>query len=168
MNKINILLFRGIVFSFVICLFGVAYAYADGYEALNELNDIKVVFDVRSKTVKSAAIQLDLIHQIYRDKYILEVSKKPKFVVVFGGSSVKFVSTQIEEFNEEERFLLGQVAIKLSTMAKDGIKFEICLFAADLFDVESDTILHEIKQVENGWISLIGYQAKGYSLVAAF
>ena len=56
MNKINILLFRGIVFSFVICLLGVAYAYADGYEALNELNDIKVVFDVRSKTVKSAAI----------------------------------------------------------------------------------------------------------------
>ena len=96
------------------------------------------------------------------------MSKKPKFVVVFGGSSVKFVSTQIEEFNDEERFLLGQIGIKLSTMAKDGIKFEICLFAADLFDVESDTILHEIKQVENGWISLIGYQAKGYSLIAAF
>ena len=144
MNKINILLFRSIVFFLVIYLLGASHAYADGYEALNELNDIKVVFDVRSKTVKSAAIQLDLVHQTYRDKYISEVSKKPKFVIVFGGSAVKFVSTQIEEFNEEERFLLGQVAIKLSTMAKDGIKFEICLFVADLFDVESDTILHEI------------------------
>jgi len=168
MNKINVLIFRVIAFSLAICLLVVAHTYAEGYEALDELNDIKVVFDVRSKTVKSAAIQLDLIHQTYRDKYILEVSKTPKFVVVFGGSSVKFVSTQIEEFNDEERFLLGQMAIKLVTMAKDGIKFEICLFAADLFDVASDTILHEIKQVENGWISLIGYQAKGYSLVAAF
>jgi hypothetical protein len=31
--------------------------------------------------------------------------------------------------------------------------------------VESSTIQSEIKQVGNGWISLIGYEAKGYSLV---
>ena len=45
---------------------------------------------------------------------------------------------------------------------------EAGLFAADLFDVEPDTILPEIKHVPNGWISLIGYQAKGHNLVAAF
>jgi len=28
--------------------------------------------------------------------------------------------------------------------------------------------LPEIKHVSNGWISLIGYQAKGYSLVPAY
>jgi hypothetical protein len=32
----------------------------------------------------------------------------------------------------------------------------------------SDTILPEIKQVENGWISAIGYQLNGYALVADF
>jgi intracellular sulfur oxidation DsrE/DsrF family protein len=50
-------------------------------------------------------------------------------------------------------------------MAKDGIKLEICLFAVKVFGMESSTILPEIKQVGNGWISLIGYEAKGYSLV---
>ena len=50
-------------------------------------------------------------------------------------------------------------------MTKDGIKFESCLIAAKLLGVEPSSILPEIKQVGNGWISLIGYQARGYSLV---
>ena len=50
-------------------------------------------------------------------------------------------------------------------MAKDGIQFEICLIAVKVFGVEPSSILPEIKQVGNGWISLIGYEARGYALV---
>ena len=50
-------------------------------------------------------------------------------------------------------------------MAKDGVSFEACLVAAKAFGIEPSSILPEIKQVGNGWISLIGYEAKGYSLV---
>lgn len=63
---------------------------------------------------------------------------------------------------------LEQIAKTIAAMAEDGIKIEICKFAAKLFGVEPATILPEIKQIENGWISLIGYQAKGYALVAIY
>jgi intracellular sulfur oxidation DsrE/DsrF family protein len=53
-------------------------------------------------------------------------------------------------------------------MSKEGIRFEICMVAVKVFGVEASSILPEIKQVHNGWISLIGYQAKGYSLVPVY
>ena len=53
-------------------------------------------------------------------------------------------------------------------MSKDGVKLEICLFAAEVFGVDPASVLPEIKRVGNGWISLIGYQSKGYALVPAY
>ena len=53
-------------------------------------------------------------------------------------------------------------------MVKSGIRLEICLVAAQVFGVDPGSVLPEIKQVGNGWISLIGYQARGYSLVPAY
>ena len=161
-------IFKGIVFSTVLCLFVVVNGYGGQYQALDGVKDVKVVFDVRSKKVKSAFVQLGLIHQTFKDRNILEVSAKPQFVVVFGGAAVKLLSTDHEGFSDEEKVLVGHIADILAAMVKDGIRLEICLFAADIYGVEPETILPGIHHVDNGWISLIGYQNKGYSLVAAF
>jgi intracellular sulfur oxidation DsrE/DsrF family protein len=53
-------------------------------------------------------------------------------------------------------------------MAKDRIKLEICDFASKVFGVDPASILPEIKHVPNGWVSVIGYQARGYSLVPVY
>jgi hypothetical protein len=53
-------------------------------------------------------------------------------------------------------------------MSKAGIKMEICLAAANVLGVDPASILPEIKRVGNGRISLIGYQANGYSLVPVY
>jgi intracellular sulfur oxidation DsrE/DsrF family protein len=53
-------------------------------------------------------------------------------------------------------------------MSKNGIKLEICLIAAKVFNVDPASVLPEIKRVGNGWISMIGYQAQGYSLVPVY
>ena len=57
---------------------------------------------------------------------------------------------------------------KLAEMNRDGIRLEVCLFAADVHDVDPATIPGYIHRVDNGWISTLGYQAQGYSLVAVF
>lgn len=93
------------------------------------------------------------------------MTKKPDFVVIFLGPAVKLVSKSRGGFTAEDQKILDEFASTVSAMAKDGIKLEICLFAVKVFGMESSTILPEIKQVGNGWISLIGYEAKGYSLV---
>ena len=156
------------IFSTFICLFVATSTYGGEYKALDGLNDIKVVFDVRAKKIKKAAIYLDLIHETFKDQNIRDVSKQPDFAVIFAGGIAKFVSSNIDGFSDKEKVLISRITNRVSAMAKDGIQMEICLFAVNLTGVAPDTLLPEIKQVDNGWISLIGYQGKGYSLVAAF
>jgi intracellular sulfur oxidation DsrE/DsrF family protein len=50
-------------------------------------------------------------------------------------------------------------------LKKDGVKLEICLYAAKVMGVDPETIMPEIDRVGNGFISVIGYQAQGYSVV---
>ena len=64
--------------------------------------------------------------------------------------------------------MIAKIAETISAMAQDGIKFEICLIAVDLLGVDRASILPEIKHVGNGWISLVGYQHKGYGLVPVY
>ena len=53
----------------------------------------------------------------------------------------------------------------LRQMKKDGVKLEICLYAAKVMGVNKDTILPEIDRVGNGFVSVIGYQMQGYAVV---
>jgi len=153
-----------------ICLLLVAVANGFGkeYEALKGLKSVKAVFDVRAGNPKSAALSLKVIHQTYQDKNITAVTKNPAFAVVFIGPSVKLISKNREGFSPEEQNILDEIASTISQMSKEGIKLEICLIAAQVFGVDPASVLPEIKHVGNGWVSLIGYQAKGYSLVPAY
>lgn len=160
------------IYGFALFLFTLCFVSfntsASEYVALEGLKDVKAVFDVRQKNIKAAALQLDLIHQTYHEQNIRNASEQPVFVVVFGGAAVKLLSDDRKEYSDEEQKLLELISGKLTAMAKDGIRLEVCLFASDVHDVEPETILPSIHRVKNGWISLIGYQARGYSLVSVF
>lgn len=141
---------------------------SEEYVSLKGLKSAKAVFDFRIGDPQNAALHLKLIHQTFHDKSITAITKKPDFVVLIIGESVKLVSNNKEGFSPEQQKILGEIANVISEMSKDGIKFEICIFAANALGVVPSSILPEIKQVGNGWISLIGYQASGYSLVPAY
>lgn len=155
---------------FSICfLFVIPFsALGAGYEGLEGVKTIKAVFDVRIANPKSAAFMIKLIHQTYKDGNIAAVTDKPDFVVVFVGPSVKLISKDRGGFSPEESKMLDEIAGTISEMSKDGIKFEICLVAARVLGVDPASVLPEIKQVDNGFISLIGWQTNGYSLVPVY
>ncbi len=50
-------------------------------------------------------------------------------------------------------------------MKKDGVKLEVCLYAVKVMGVDKTTIIPEIDQVANGFVSVIGYQMQGYAVV---
>jgi intracellular sulfur oxidation DsrE/DsrF family protein len=140
-------------------------AFSQEYDAMKGLKSVKAVFDFELGNPQSALIHLQVIDQTFKDKNMQKSGRKPDIVVIFIGPSVKLVSKNKSGFNAEEQKVLDEVAKTLSKMAKEGIKFEICLIAAKLMGVDPSTILPEVKQVGNGWISLIGYESKGYALV---
>ncbi len=138
------------------------------YDSLQGLKSFKAVVDVRSGKPKSLAMQLGLLHQMYKDKSVRSLAHNPDFVLVFIGPAVKLVSTKTEGLSAEDRESGAKIAETISAMAQDGIKLEICLFAVDALGVDRSSILPEIKQVANGWISLVGYQHSGYGLVPVY
>jgi intracellular sulfur oxidation DsrE/DsrF family protein len=96
------------------------------------------------------------------------MKKNPVFVVVFMGNAVKLISSDHRGFKAEDEKSLKEIAGIISRMSETGIRVEVCLFAVKVFGIEPASILSEIERVGNGWISEIGYQARGYSLVPVY
>lgn len=133
--------------------------------ALKGLKSVKAVFGFEIGDPQSALAHLQVIHQTLQDKDIRIGKKKPEFVVVFYGPSVKLASKNRDAFTAADQKVLGDYAATISAMAKDGVRFEICKIALRMTGVDPSSILPEVKPVGNGWLSLIGYQARSYSLV---
>jgi intracellular sulfur oxidation DsrE/DsrF family protein len=149
------------------CLFGsVSVSMAAEYEALKHIKVVQAVFDFRTGDPKAAALQMNLIHDTYRDLSLMK--KKPVFMVIFMGPSIKLLSRDRTSFSPEDRKHLDEIARTIPSMSRNGIRFEICLVSASAFNTDPESILPEITKVENGWISSIGYQVQGYSLVPVF
>jgi intracellular sulfur oxidation DsrE/DsrF family protein len=152
------------VFSLV--LSSLSFATAEEYDAMKGVNSVNAIFDMRDGNLQTAVIHLNLIHDTYKE--LITMKKNPDFVVVFMASAVKLISSDYSGFTTEEQKSLKEIASIISRMSKAGIRVEVCLFAVKLFGVEPTSILAEIEQVGNGWISEIGYQARGYSLVPVY
>jgi intracellular sulfur oxidation DsrE/DsrF family protein len=168
MQRKMITIIMGLVLS--VCLLPVTAhnVFAEGYEVLKGMKSVKAVFDVRGAKPKSVVGQLGLIQTMFKDTGIRDVTNNVDFVVIFIGPSVKLISADTEIFSAAEKEDLKKIANIVSEMAKAGVQFELCAFAAKSLGVDPASILPEIKHVPNGWVSLIGYQAKGYELVPVY
>lgn len=155
---------------FIFCLSGfwVNNVSAEQYASLAGIKSVNTIFDFRDGNVDSALIHLQLIHDTYKDQAIQAISKKPGFVVVFMDVSVFLLSSQREEFSAKDQARLKEMDDILKSMAKNGVRLEVCLFAAKVHGVNPATFSPEIHRVGNGWIASLGYQQKGYSLIPVF
>jgi len=152
--------------AFFMILTTLSFASAEEYDAMKGVNSVKAIFDMRDGNLQTAGIHLNLINDTFKE--LVAMKKNPVFVVVFMGSAVKLISSDHSGFTTEEQKSLKEIASIISRMSKAGIRVEVCVFAVKLFGVEPASILPEIEQVGNGWISEIGYQARGYSLVPVY
>jgi intracellular sulfur oxidation DsrE/DsrF family protein len=147
-------------------LYAVSSVFAEEYESLKGVQSAKVIIDERESNPQTAVLHLKLLKQTFKD--LEAMNNHPVFVVIFSGPSVKLISKNREGFPPEDQKSLDEIASTLSEMSKDGITLEMCLVAAKVFNVDPASVLPEIKRVGNGWISMIGYQAQGYSLVPIY
>jgi intracellular sulfur oxidation DsrE/DsrF family protein len=154
------------LFIAILLLCAVSTVSGEEYEAMKGIKSAKAFFDERESNPKSAVLHLKVIHQTYKE--LAAMKKNPVFVLLFIGPSVKLISKNREGFSPEDQKSLDEIANIISAMSKDGIKLEICLVAAKVLNVDPASVLPEIKRVGNGWISEIGYQAQGYSLVPVY
>ena len=139
------------------------YAYSKGDEILNTGMSGKALIDFRTNNPKLALVYLKLIGDTYKDRQFKSKGTHPEFVV----KSVKLLAKDPKGYSPQELKTIDEVKNKITALAGEGIKFDYCLYGGNLFGVTPATI-PGVGVVDNGWVSLVNYQAHGYSIIPAY
>lgn len=135
----------------------------DNAHALNNVNSAKTVFDVNVGKADKLLLYLTVIRKTH-DTLVAE-GLKPEFVIAFRGATVRLLTTETWSFEEEDQVSLNNARTMLKEFNDAGIRLEVCSVATGLHNVDNNTVLPELRLVGNTFVSLIGYQSKGYALV---
>lgn len=135
----------------------------DDHDALQGVTETKTVFDIHVNKPEMLVLYLEVIGQTYED--LKRQDQVPVFVVAFRGPALRFLTSENWSFAVEDQARIEKASTLIKELLARGVKFEACSIAADLFKVDPKTYLPGIKPVGNTFVSLIGYQARGYHLV---
>ena len=114
---------------------------------------------------EEALVVFPAIREVYQSQSVTSLPEPSSNVIVFHNHAVKFLTTN-RTADKEKNKTLDKVAEMIRQFSKDGVKMKICIYAVKVFGIDPETILPEIEKVPNGFISISGYQANGYSLIA--
>ncbi len=130
------------------------------------LKDAKVAFDI---TAGDAGRVLNILNTIEetRESFIKQ-GITPHFVLAFRGPATLLTQTDVSRLKPEERETASKVAAKLKELRGEaGIeRLDQCSIAMRGQKVDKAQVNPDVTIVENGWITLVGYQAKGYAYIA--
>lgn len=154
------------VFIFLAITIGASHLYASqstSSNALQGVNATKAIFDINFGDPKKLELYLDVIERTHSG--LLQQGHHPDFIIAFRGSSVRLITNETWSFSEEDQLRLQKGAALLKKLSEQGVQLEACTIATDLFKIDNNSLLSAVKPVGNTFISLIGYQSQGYSLI---
>lgn len=127
----------------------------DDREALRGLKTAKVIFDVRVADLDKLVFNLRLFDETLEG--MIAQGVKPVMIIAFRGPGVKLLTPSA----------LDEEAVSLfQTLKKKGVRFEACAVAMRVFNADPAGLVPEVKLVANVFNSFIGYQNKGYAMIA--
>ena len=141
-------------------------ALAGGYDnALKSVKNYDAVFEVSQGNPKIANLVFWAVKNAYEADEVKALSGTPNVVIVFHGPVVKLLSSDRSPFNSAEWAEVEKFQETLRQMKEDGVTLEVCLYAAKVLGVDKATIMPEIDRVDNGFVSVVGYQMQDYAVV---
>jgi intracellular sulfur oxidation DsrE/DsrF family protein len=154
-----------IAFSLALLLLSAMPAAAGEYAALNGVKGLDSVFNVTIASPEMAAIAFTAILDVHQSQEVRALHAAPRTVMVFHGKAVHLISTDRKGMDKDDQEAYDKVAAMIRQFKKAGIKMEVCMYAVKVLGVDPATLMPEIDRVGNGYISVLGYQAQGYSMV---
>lgn len=127
----------------------------NGGEAFSGLKKADVIFDLRVPDLEKLIFNLNLINETFEG--ILKRGLKPHFVLAFRGPGVKLLTASVIDTEALEL---------IRALKKKGVRIEVCAVATRTFNVDNSGIIPEARLVANVFHSLIGYQNRGYAMIA--
>lgn len=153
-------------FSLVLLIIGACPAFAaipEDSSSLEGVKGTKAIFDINFTEPEKFVLYLSVIEETHNS--LRKQGYKPDFIIAFRGGSVRLITKETWSFSEEDQLRLHKGADILKQLSGQGVRLEACSIATKLFKVDNKSLLPAVKPVGNTFVSLIGYQAKGYSLI---
>jgi intracellular sulfur oxidation DsrE/DsrF family protein len=165
MKKIAIALLLG----FGLVLVGVALggrARAADDNPVAGLKEARVAFDITAGEAPRLLNVLNTIDET-RESFARQ-GITPRFVLAFRGPATLLIQTDQSRLKPEDRETAGKIAAKLKQLRNaPGVeRLDQCSIAMRGAKVARDQVNPDVTIVENGWITLVGYQSKGYAYIA--
>jgi intracellular sulfur oxidation DsrE/DsrF family protein len=163
--KIAVAFLLGAAVVFVSPVLG-AQAWAADDNPVAGLKEARVAFDI---TAGEPGRMLNILNTIDETREgFLKQGITPRLVLAFRGPASLLTQTDLSRLKPEEREAAGKVAAKLKQLrAAPGIeRMDQCSIAMRGQKVDKAQVVPDVTIVENGWITLVGYQAKGYAYIA--
>jgi len=151
--------------AFCLTLLSPLSAPAGEYAALTGVKGLDAVFDFSLASPDIASLVIPAIRDTYQNPEVRALYAAPRTVIVFHGMAVKLISTDRKGIDKKDLAAYEKVAEMIRQLKRDGVKMEVCMYAVKVMGVDPATIMPEIDRVGNGFISVLGYQAQGYSVV---
>lgn len=164
--------FRNLLFFFLILFTPLFTAHAasapiNDAAALRGVKEGKGVFLIDFTDAKKTAFYLEIIKGSHAG--LIRQGVKPKFVIVYIGPTVRFLSTKPDvELDMDQGDTLKEIALRVKELDQLGVRQEIYAIATKVFGVPNDTVLPALTLVGDGFISLIGWQTQDYKLIPLF
>ncbi|MEC9491152.1 DsrE family protein [Flexistipes sp.] len=158
---------KRIIVSFIIFLLAAFSAQAQESEntpvSLKGVDTAEIVFDVNVGNPKLLSLRLKLI-----EKTLSDISSHTKYraVVAFRGAASDFMTKNDNHIEKDEKQIKKDIYLRLKTLKNDyNVTLEQCAVAIGLRGISPEEIYDIINVVENGYVSIIGYQNQGYAFV---
>ena len=148
----------------VLCILITTVAFAGPAGTVKSLTGVKqarIVVDVNVGDPDLLLKRMDLLDKTYRQ--LVDAGKKPVVVVAFRAKASFFITKGDAYVAPEQRYAKSDMKEWIEHFSKLGVTIEQCALAAGMLKIDLKDFLPQVEVVENGYVSLIGYQHQGYA-----
>ncbi|MEN8141173.1 MAG: DsrE family protein [Thermodesulfobacteriota bacterium] len=124
---------------------------------------MKIYFDIKADSAAKLEKRLIWINETYEQARQRGV--KATFIIAIRGPASFFVTRGDEYVDEKEIPTKEKIKKWLHYFASRGVPIEQCGLSAELFDIDPNDFFPQLTVVKNGYLSMAGYQNKGYAYV---
>ena len=152
--------------SVILSIFFVSPAFAGNVNdtvALADLKAVAIICDVNVGDPKLLLRRLELIDETYSQ--LLDAGVRPTFVVAFRGGASHYVTWGDKYVTAENLATKKEIQGWIHQFDQHGFRLEQCAIAAKAWKVDPTDLLPGVHLVQNGYISIVAYQSRGYALL---
>ena len=131
--------------------------------ALAGVRTADVYFDVNVGEPGKLRTRLELIETTYAQ--LVAAGFSPRVVIGIRGKASNYFTKDATHVIETDLPFKKEIAAKVAKFRGMGFAVEQCRIAAGLQEIDAADFLPQVEIVDNGYISMIGYQAQGYAFV---